>query len=114
MRMIGSAINAFAAFLARPAGYLAIMATLFAGGALLVLFGLSNGAQLAFNLYLSILAIVIGCAILVAGDRDTKAIHAKLDELILLSNARNEAIGLEHREVEEIEAEIRKAEAEGG
>lgn len=55
---------------------------------------------------LSVLAIVITGIVLIQGFRDTAAIHAKLDEIIVsLNAARNEVVGLEHGEPAEIEAE---------
>jgi low affinity Fe/Cu permease len=62
---------------------------------------------------LSVLAIVITGVVLVQGFRDTAAIQAKLDELILaVSAARNEMVGLEKREAAEIELTVAELEAE--
>jgi len=62
---------------------------------------------------LSVAAIVITGVVLIQGYRDTAAIQAKLDELVLaMEAARNEVIGLEKREPEEIAEEIEKIESE--
>ncbi|MCR5858623.1 low affinity iron permease family protein [Mesorhizobium sp. J428] len=62
---------------------------------------------------LSVAAIIITGVVLIQGYRDTAAIHAKLDEIILrLSETRNDVIGLEHADPDEIAARIRKIEDE--
>ena len=59
------------------------------------------------------LAIVITSVVLIQGYRDTAAIQAKLDELILAQEkARNEVVGLEKQEPEKIAAEVEKLERE--
>lgn len=68
----------------------------------LVPFGLTDVVTFA----LSVLAIVITGVVLIQGFRDTAAIHAKLDEIIVsMREARNDVVGLEHEEPAEIEAE---------
>ena len=58
----------------------------------LVPFGLTDVVTYA----LSVVAIVITGVVLIQGFRDTAAIHAKLDEIIVsLNAARNEVVGLE-------------------
>jgi low affinity Fe/Cu permease len=52
----------------------------------------------AYTLALSIAAITITNAVLVAQRRDTEALHAKLDELVRSSDARNDVIGIEKDE----------------
>ena len=62
---------------------------------------------------LSVLAIIITGVVLIQGFRDTAAMHAKLDEIIVsLKSARNEVVGLEHGEPAEIEAERHAIEKE--
>ena len=61
--------------------------------------------MLGFNLVLSVLAIVISGIILVSGARSEAALQVKLDYLIANSKASNKSIGLEHKNVAEIEAE---------
>ena len=51
--------------------------------------------------------------VLIQGYRDTAAIHAKLDEIIVaLKEARNNVVGLEHAEPEEIKAHLARLEKE--
>ena len=52
---------------------------------------------------LSVAAIIITGVVLIQGYRDTAAIHAKLDEIIVaLRQARNEVVGLEHEDPKDI------------
>jgi low affinity Fe/Cu permease len=105
-------INALAAFLSTAVGFVATT--------LAVLFGVGIGwfvhfspdFMLVFNLLLSIAAIVISSVILVANARSEGAIQVKLDRLIEYSEASNSVIGLEHKDVAEIEAERKAVEAE--
>ncbi len=93
-------INAFAEFLSRNAGFIAVNATWIVGlGILFVSFDLMN----ALTLYLSVLAIVIGSAVLVAQRRSEIAIQLKLDTLIEVSRATNAVIGSEHKPAHELE-----------
>ena len=56
---------------------------------------------------LSVAAIVITGIVLIQGYRDTAAIHAKLDEIIVsLDETRNDVVGLEHAEPEEIREKL--------
>lgn len=53
----------------------------------------------------SVAAIVITGVVLIQGYRDTAALHAKLDEIVVsLKETRNDVVGLEHAEPEEIRA----------
>ena len=62
---------------------------------------------------LSVAAIVITGIVLIQGYRDTAAIHAKLDEIIVaLNETRNDVVGLEKEEPEKIKAAIEKIERE--
>jgi low affinity Fe/Cu permease len=62
---------------------------------------------------LSVAAIVITGVVLIQGYRDTAAIHAKLDEIIVsLGETRNDVVGLEHAEPHEIRAELERLERE--
>jgi len=76
---------------------------------LLVPFGLTNAVTYA----LSVAAIVITGVVLIQGYRDTAAIHAKLDEIVIaLRETRNDVIGLEHAEPHEIKAKLTELEME--
>jgi low affinity Fe/Cu permease len=60
-----------------------------------------------------VVAIVITGVVLIQGYRDTSALHAKLDELILaLRETRNEVVGLEHEDPKKIRKVIRRLEDE--
>jgi low affinity Fe/Cu permease len=98
-----------AEFLSKPPGFYWMLIAM-ALCCVAVLFGI-NENFITFTL--SVAAIVITGVVLIQGYRDTAAIQAKLDELVLaMTAARNEVIGLEKREPEEIAEEIEKIESE--
>lgn len=103
--MIGRFINQFAAFLSTANGFVATFLVLIVGTAIGALAHFNDGFMLAFNLFLSIVAIVVSGIILVSAARSEAAIQVKLDYLIEYSRATNRAIGIEHKDLEEIEAE---------
>lgn len=95
-------------FLSRPPGFYVMLVAMVLCTAL-VPFGLTNAVTYA----LSVAAIVITGVVLIQGYRDTAAIHAKLDELIVsLAETRNDVVGLEHAEPEEIREKLSLLEAE--
>jgi low affinity Fe/Cu permease len=95
-------------FLSRPPGFYVMLAALVICTAL-VPFGLTNLVTYA----LSVAAIVITGVVLIQGYRDTAAIHAKLDEIIVgLKETRNDVVGLEHAEPEKIREHLDKLEKE--
>jgi low affinity Fe/Cu permease len=99
-----------AEFLSKPPGFYWMLGVMVAATGF-VPFGWTNQVTYA----LSVAAIVITGVVLIQGYRDTAAIQAKLDEIVLAMNAaRNEVIGLEKREPEEIAEEIEKIEHEAG
>ncbi|MCF6113602.1 low affinity iron permease family protein [Mesorhizobium muleiense] len=99
---------AVADFLSRPPGFYLMIAAMVACTAM-VPFGLTNVVTYA----LSVAAIVITGVVLIQGYRDTAAIHAKLDEIIVaLQETRNNVVGLEHAEPEEIKAHLARLEME--
>jgi len=62
---------------------------------------------------LSVLAIVITSIVLIQGYRDTAAIHAKLDEIIVaLKETRNDVVGLEKEDPKKIKAAVERLERE--
>ena len=62
---------------------------------------------------LSVAAIVVTGIVLIQGYRDTAAIHAKLDEIIVaLENARNDVVGLEHETTKNITESVKRLERE--
>ncbi|RWH66284.1 MAG: hypothetical protein EOR72_31785 [Mesorhizobium sp.] len=97
-------------FLSRPPGFYAMLAAM-AACTLLVPFGLTNAVTYA----LSVAAIIITGVVLIQGYRDTAAIHAKLDEIVIaLKQTRNDVVGLEHAEPHEIKSKLMELEIEAG
>jgi low affinity Fe/Cu permease len=95
-------------FLSRPPGFYAMLAAMVAC-TLLVPFGLTNAVTYA----LSVAAIIITGVVLIQGYRDTAAIHAKLDEIVIaLRQTRNDVVGLEHAEPHEIRSKLAELEME--
>lgn len=95
-------------FLSRPPGFYFMIVAMIVSTAL-VPFGLTNVITYA----LSVAAIVITSVVLIQGYRDTAAIHAKLDEIIVsMRETRNEVVGLEHEQPERIAAAVERLEAE--
>ena len=95
-------------FLSRPPGFYVITIAMVACTAL-VPYGMTNVVTYA----LSVAAIVITGIVLIQGYRDTAAIHAKLDEIIVsLEETRNDVVGLEHAEPEEIREKLAVLEEE--
>ena len=104
-RTVSQFIHNFAAFLSTTSGFLATFMVLIIGIVIGVLLGFEQTFMTSFNIFLSIAAIVISGIILVSAARSEAAIHVKLDHLIEVSEATDRAIGLEHKEVQEIEVE---------
>ena len=95
-------------FLSSPPGFYFVLAAMALSTAL-VPFGLTDVVTYA----LSVLAIVITGVVLIQGYRDTAALHAKLDEVIIaLRETRNEVVGLEHEEPKKIAKAVANLEAE--
>jgi low affinity Fe/Cu permease len=98
-------INFFAAFLSTTRGFIVTFIVLCLGIAIGALLQFDPGFMTGFNIFLSVAAIVISGIILVSASRSEAAVHVKLDRLIEVSKATNDAIGLEHKAAREIEAE---------
>ena len=99
---------AVADFLSRPPGFYAVL-ILMVVCVLLVPLGLTELVTFA----LSVAAIVITGVVLIQGYRDTAAIHAKLDEIVVsLRETRNDVVGLEHSDPKDIRAVVEKLEKE--
>jgi low affinity Fe/Cu permease len=102
-------------FLGRPPGFYMVLAGM-VFCTLLVPLGWTDVVTYG----LSVVAIVITGVVLIQGYRDTAAIHAKLDEIIVaLREPRNKVVGLEHESpdrikkvVEEIEEEAKRMNAQ--
>jgi low affinity Fe/Cu permease len=105
-------INQIAEFLSTWQGFVSTFFVLILGIALGALVQFNESFMFAFNIFLSVAAIVIAGIILVAGARSEAALHVKLDYLIESSKAKNDAIGIEHKDVHEIEKERQRVEKE--
>ena len=105
-------INRVAEFLSTAAGFITTSVVLILGVAIGALLQFSDSFMFIFNLFLSMLAIVISGIILVSGARSEAALQVKLDYLIEASKAPNKTVGIEHKDVAEIEAEREKVESE--
>ena len=91
-------------FLSSPLGFYAVLVAMIVSTALVPL-GLTDVVTYA----LSVLAIVITEIVLIQGYRDTAALHAKLDEVIVaLRETRNELVGLEHEEPQKIRKVVKR------
>ena len=89
-------------FLSRPPGFYFLLIAMAVCTAA-VPFGLTN----LITYVLSVAAIIITGVVLIQGYRDTAAIHAKLDEIVVaLKETHNDVVGLEHSDPEEIKAKV--------
>lgn len=105
-------INLLAEFLSTWRGFVVTFLVLIAGIAIGAALRFDENYMFAFNIFLSISAIVISGVILVAGARSEAALHVKLDYLIEHSKASNKVVGLEHKDAREIEEERQRVEQE--
>ena len=97
-----------AGFLSRPPGFYLLTLGMIISTAP-VPFGLTD----IVTYVLSVAAILITGVVLIQGYRDTAAIHAKLDEIVLsLNDARNQVVGLEHADAKDIKAALKTIERE--
>lgn len=95
-------------FLSRPPGFYLVMIALVACTILVPL-----GWTELVTYVLSVLAIVITGVVLIQGYRDTTAIHAKLDEIVVaLNETRNDVVGLEHENPDRISQHVERIERE--
>jgi low affinity Fe/Cu permease len=105
-------INNIADFLSTARGFFTTFAALLVGIGIGAAFQFNDQFMFGFNLFLSVVAIIISGIILVAGARSEAALHVKLDYLIESSKATNKVIGIEHKDNKEIEKERRHVEEE--
>ena len=95
-------------FMSRPPGFYLVLIALVVC-TVLVPFGMTD----LVTYVLSVAAIIITGVVLIQGYRDTAAIHAKLDEIIIaLGETRNDVVGLEHADPKEIQAAVERLEHE--
>lgn len=109
---ISSFIYLLAKMLGDWRGFVATFLVLMAGIGIGAALQFNESFMFAFNIFLSVVAIVISGVILVAGARSEAALHVKLDYLIEHSPATNKVVGLEHRDAREIEEERLRVEKE--
>ncbi len=112
MMRLGAAMNAvlvkMADYLSRPPGFYSVLFAMVVSTLLVPL-----GWTEVVTYVLSVAAIVITGVVLIQGYRDTSAIHAKLDEIILaLKETHNDVVGLEHEEPSKIERKLAEIERE--
>lgn len=112
LRLPERAINSVASFLSTTTGFLITFVALLLGIAIGALLQFNDAFMFGFNILLSVAAIVISGIILVSGARSEAALHVKLDYLIEFSKASNKTVGLEHKDVAEIERERQRVEEE--
>jgi low affinity Fe/Cu permease len=95
-------------FLSRPPGFYVVLIAMVVCTVLVPL-GMTDVVTYA----LSVLAIVITGVVLIQGYRDTAAIHAKLDEIVIaLRETKNDVVGLEHADPKEIKEVVETLEQE--
>jgi len=97
-----------AEFFSRPPGFYLLLASM-AVCSVFAVYGFVG----VTTYYLSVMAIVLTGVVLVQNYRDTAAMQAKLDEIVVaLKQARNEVVGLEHAAPEKIKEAVAKIERE--
>jgi low affinity Fe/Cu permease len=112
MLLIGRSMNRLlfriAEFLSTPPGFYLVLAAMVLCTVAVVL-----GHTDLVTYALSVAAIVITGVVLIQGYRDTAAIHAKLDEIIVgLRETRNDVVGLEHEDPARIREKLEALESE--
>jgi low affinity Fe/Cu permease len=105
-------INSVASFLSTSRGFVITFVALLIGIGIGAMVQFNDAFMFGFNIFLSVAAIVISGIILVSAARSEAAIHVKLDYLIEYSKASNKSVGLEHKDVHEIEEERKAVEKE--
>lgn len=103
--------TAVARWTGRPMVFIACCALVFLWALSGPLFGFSDTWQLVINTSTTIITFLMVFLIQNTQNRDSNALHAKLDELIRISAAHNSFIGIENlsdEELEEILAECDK------
>lgn len=102
--------NAVAEGAGKPVTFVAATAFVLIWGATGPLFDYSETWQLVINTATTIITFLMVFVLQNSQNRDSKAIQAKLDELILTSKAENRFIGIEKLEEEELRELIARLE----
>ena len=111
MTKFGKAFTKFATATARatgrPLSFAICCGVVIAWGLSGPIFGFSDTWQLVINTSTTIITFLMVFLIQNTQNRDSEALHAKLDELIRVSTAKNSFIGIENLSDEELEAILR-------
>lgn len=86
-----------------PSGFIAAFIGVLIWGLCGPVFKFSNAWQMVINTGTTIITFLMVFIIQHSQNKDTKAMHLKIDELIRASNARNELMGIEKKEAKEID-----------
>src|SRR5690606_15343876 len=117
MTRFGKAFTKFATHTARLTGRpltFAICCIFVAGWAITgPVFGFSDTWQLVINTSTTIITFLMVFLIQHTQNRDSDALHAKLDEMMRVSQARNSFIGIENLSDEELEAILAECDKHG-
>lgn len=97
-------IYAFADIMARPISFAALTGAVILAVTIGSVLPVPEFYWTTVNISISVITMVIGQAVLVSSRRDGMALHLKLDRIIEAEPTDNEAIGVEHEEVEIIKA----------
>lgn len=95
-RIFTAFANRVSAFVGQPQAFVLALGAIILWGITGPVFGFSDTWQLVVNTSTTIVTFLIVFLIQNAQNRDAAALHAKLDELIRVGEARNEFIGIEH------------------
>lgn len=102
--MLDRHISWIVLLLSRPSAFLITCFVVAAGGCAGVALSFNDRWALAFNLLISIAALLFSALILVAGAKDTAALQLKMDELLRVSeDADDRLIGLDKGSVRDVE-----------
>ncbi len=102
--------NKVAQFVGRPYTFIGCVAFVVIWAASGPLFGFSDTWQVVINTSTTIITFLMVFLIQNTQNRDNDALHAKLDELIRVSEGENRFIGIEHLTDKELEAILEEVE----
>lgn len=108
--MITKFVYKIADLSSRVSAYILLTGGVIAAIVIGLLFNLGAWYWTALNLSISVITMSNGQAVLVSARRDGLAIHLKLDKAVEAADTDNVAIGMEHKEERDIQAELDKVE----